>query len=124
MPSKPTGRKRKRCPSNKTSGIVEELSLAKLAGVPAVNYLHQGEALDVWSELLPDGEGPALERDLLSHLRLRSSSAAASELETLIRSYLRLHSNVMLSELRQALRESAEWRKQFHALGCRGFSYE
>lgn len=24
----------------------------------------------------------------------------------------------------QTLRESLEWRKQFHALGCRGFSYE
>jgi hypothetical protein len=78
--------------------------------------------LDVWPEVVPQGEEALIEHAFLKHLR--SGSAVASNLERVIRDYLKLHKGITFSQLRQALQESMEWREYFHALGCRGFSYK
>jgi hypothetical protein len=100
-----------------------QLDLARLASALTVNYMHYANALDVWPELLPAGEERVTKRAFLKHLH--SGSAVVPELEKFIRRRLRWYKEkVTFNQLRQALQESAEWREQFHALGCRGFSYK
>jgi hypothetical protein len=105
------------------SGATRQLDLARLASTSTVNYMHCGDALDVWPELFPEGEARLTRSILLTYLH--SGSAVARELEMFIRRRLRWYKKeVTFSQLRRALQESAEWREQFHTLGCRGFSYK
>jgi hypothetical protein len=87
-----------------------------------VNYLHHGQALDLWPDHLPEWEGPVAKLDLLRHLHSRLGTR--SGMNTLVRGYFPLAKEISLGEFRQALCQSMEWRRIFHALGCRGFSYE
>jgi hypothetical protein len=89
----------------------------------AVNYLHSGKALDTWPDLFPEGNERVTKRDFLT--RLGSASTSAPELERFVRGQLRWYKKkVTFDDLRRLLSESAQWREQFRALGCRGFSYE
>jgi hypothetical protein len=102
--------------------VIAEPDLAWIASSREVNYLHQGQALDLWPRLLPKGDGSIAKLGLLRHLC--SCSSIPSGLRGVIRGYLPMRKRISLGELKQALWQSIEWRNQFSALGCRGFSYE
>lgn len=106
----------------KVDELIRDRDLARLATSPVVNYLHHGQALELWPHLLPKWEGPVAKLDLLRYLD--SCSSAPSGLESVIRGYLPLRKKIPLGEFRQSLLQSTEWRKLFQALDCRGFSYE
>ena len=98
------------------------MELARLASTLTVNYLHNGKALDTWPDLFPEGNALVTKRGFLTHLG--SAATAAPELERFVRGQLRWYKKkVTYDQLHRLLLESAEWRQQFHALGCRGFSY-
>jgi len=101
--------------------MLGRLHLAELARTAAVDYLHHGRALDLWSEFLPREQSSAAIADLVSYLRRRKPGGL--ELERLISAYRRSHGRFTFGELKQAFDESIEWRERFRLLGCRGFSY-
>lgn len=86
-----------------------------------VNYLHMGKTLDLLSEFQCK-EKPGWQNGTTPR-QSGPRPTGSSELTRLIRSYIGYHKKVNPIELLKGLRESAEWRERFQALGCRGFSY-
>lgn len=99
------------------SKFIADLELALIAKTRSVNYLHLGNALDVLAELVNCSQ----EEDSLRHLRSRW--AAGSQLAPLLRHLGKVQGKIRLSDLRRDVRSGLEWRKRFHLLSCRGFSY-
>ena len=89
----------------------QELALERFAAMPAVNYLHRGDAPEIL--LQRDGSARSSSR--------RSGQIDAGNARAVVGGRRR---KVVPDRMRDAMFESLEWRKQFRALGCRGFSYE
>jgi hypothetical protein len=96
---------------------ITDLDLALIARTRSVNYLHSGDALDVLAELVNCSQ----EDDSLKSLRSRWTTV--SQLAPLLHHLGKVQKNIRLGDLRRDIRSGLEWRKLFHLLGCRGFSY-
>jgi len=94
--------------------------LKKFAAKKAINYLHQGCALDVFSSLLPSVDRILDKSDLINRLPARNRP----ELGTVLGAFEPQRKCLRISAFRQALEETQDYRHLFRKLGCRGFSYE
>jgi hypothetical protein len=98
------------------------VDLNRFAQHHKVNYLHSGDTLDGWM-LRHDLATAANQLHARANPRGSSPKTASSRRNSTLRLSLKEQVWADPDRLAQELSESVDWRRQFHQLGCRGFSY-
>jgi hypothetical protein len=88
-----------------------------------VNYLHSGDTLDTWT-LRHDLVAAANQLHACANHRGRCSKILPFRRNSKLRQPAKEQRWADPDRLAQALSESVNWRREFHRLGSRGFSYQ
>ena len=87
-----------------------------------VNYVSYGDSIEAFYKMEPWGNGFRLKSELIVNLQMGRKPSRF--LFDVIKSYAGGRAKrINMQELRQDFQESVQFRQDFSALGCRGFSY-